>query len=411
MSGLFFGIDRARFLERQLVGGRRLDDVVAATSPTVEHELVYLEREGRLVPLRAGGEIPSAARAVGSGLAVIDGRWEDDETDRRFATPTRQELYDELDRWHAPLPDSTWAEWHYFNVAPSEREWWYLTYLAGGPLAAGRGGGQLLVTRHRAGRSPARFESTVGPAAIRFDTARADLALGEHTVTQRDGRYRIVGSARGPDGTVRFDLEVTPAPNGYFPPVELRSDRFRSGYVVPAVRATASGTLCEGGECRRLAEVPAYHDHNWGVWRDTEWNWGQGRGEVISLVYGGVLTADSLSAPSAAPYFLAAVDSHGVRQILRFGSIDYRGRRPVPGVAGLTAPDSFSFRAVRDPDSVTVAVSVLDLQATRTGLGGDRVFLQMRGAFRLRGRLLGEPVADSGLGFFETFLDRGRRSP
>jgi hypothetical protein len=83
----------------------------------------------------------------------------------------------------------------------------------------------------------------------------------------------------------------------------------------------------------------------------------------------------------------------------------------VPGASGLAAPDSFSFRAVRDPDSLTVAVSVLDLQATRTGLGGDRVFLQMRGAFRIRGRLLGAPVADSGLGFFETFLDQGGRFP
>lgn len=409
MSGLFFGIDRARFLERQLVGGRRLDDVVAATSPTVEHELVYLERGGELIPLRAGGEIPSAARAVGTGLDLVAGRWEDDSADRRFVTPTPQELYDELDRWHEPRPDSTWAEWHYFNVAPSADEWWYLTYLVGGPIALGQGGGQLLITRHRPGRAPARFQTDVGLDRIRYDTTRADLVVGDNTVTQRDGRYRIVGSARGPTGTVRFDLTVTPTPNAWFPPVELASDRFVSGYVVPAVRATASGTLCEGAECRQLVDAASYHDHNWGVWRATTWNWGQGRGRTLSLVYGGVTTADSLSAPSAAPYFLAAVDSQGVRQILRFGAIDYQGRRPVPGVDGVVAPDSFRFRAVREPDTVEVAVSVLDLQATRSDLGGGRVFLQMRGAFRVRGRLLGAAVADSGLGFFETFVEAPRR--
>ncbi len=405
MSGLFFGIDRARFLERQLVGGRRLNDVVAATSPTIEHELVYLERAGELVPLRAGGEIPSAARAVGSGLTIVQGRWEDDDADRRFAAPAAQELYDELDRWHPPRADSTWAEWHYFNVAPSADEWWYVTYIVGGPIAMGQGGGQLLVTRHRPGMAPARFQSDVRLDRIQYDTARADLVLGDHTVTQRDGRYHVVGSARGPTGAVRFDLVVTPTPNAWFPPVELASDRFLSGYVVPAVRATASGTLCEGGECRQLAEVAAYHDHNWGIWRETAWNWGQGRGQSLSVVYGGVTTADSLSAPSAAPYFLAAVDSQGVRQILRFGEIDYDGRRPVPGVAGLFAPDSFRLRAVREPDTVSMTVVVLDLQSTRSALGGRRVFLQMRGAFRFSGRLLGAAVADSGLGFFETFLE------
>ena len=162
-------------------------------------------------------------------------------------------------------------------------------------------------------------------------------------------------------------------------------------------------------QCRQLVDAASYHDHNWGVWRATTWNWGQGRGRTLSLVYGGVTTADSLSAPSAAPYFLAAVDSQGVRQILRFGAIDYQGRRPVPGVDGVVGPDSFRFRAVREPDTVEVAVSVLDLQATRSELGGGRVFLQMRGAFRVRGRLLGAAVADSGLGFFETFVEAPRR--
>ena len=88
MSGLFFGIDRARFLERQLVGGRRLDDAVSATSPVIEHKLVYLERAGQLVALRAGGELPSAARAVGAGLNLVAGAWDDSPDDRRFARPT-----------------------------------------------------------------------------------------------------------------------------------------------------------------------------------------------------------------------------------------------------------------------------------------------------------------------------------
>jgi len=406
MGGLFFGIDRARFLERQQLGGGRMADVVAATSPVIEHELVYLARGGRLTPLRAGGDIPSAATAVGAGLEVIAGRWEDSPADVRFRTPSLQALYDELDRFHSPVADSTWAEWHYFNLAPRPDEWWYVTYILGGDWRAGTGGGQLLVTRHRPGRPAARFVTEVPQAAVRIDTAGADLALGSETVVQRDGRYRIRGRATGPTGTVRFDLTVTPSPSAYFPPLELRSDRFVSGYVVPGVRALASGSICEGAECRTFEGIPAYHDHNWGVWRETSWEWGQARGESMSLLYGGLLAPDSLSSPSAAPYLLAAVDSLGIRQVLRFARIEYAGSLPAEGCAGVVAPARFHLTAARDDDSLAVSVDVLRAQASPVGLGGRRrVFLQLRGAFRVSGRLLGQAVTDSGLGFFETFVE------
>jgi hypothetical protein len=38
--------------------------------------------------------------------------------------------------------------------------------------------------------------------------------------------------------------------------------------------------------------------------------------------------------------------------------------------------------------------------------GFRRIFLQMRGHFTASGRLLGETVADSGSGFFETYVAR-----
>ena len=408
MTGLFFGIDRARFLERQLIGGPRLRDVVAATSPTIEHELLYLEHEGRLHPVRAGAEVPSAAERVGSPLAVTSGRWVDSDRDRRFMKPTAEELYHELDRFHAPMADSTWGEWHYFNFALSEDEWWYVTFLIGGSLAGGGGGGQLLITRHRGAQPVARFESNHPPGRIRFDTTSADLVIGPHSVTQRDGRYRLVGSASGPSGTVRIDVEVEPQPNAYFPPIELGGDSFRSGYVVAAVRATGTGTICENGRCARFERVPAYHDHNWGTWRETTWNWGQGRGAELSILYGGVITPDSALAPSRSPYFLAVVDNSGVRQILRFSEIEHRGRRTT--LDGVPVPAGLRLVAGRDRDTVRLEVDVLAAQATRTGMVGDRIFLQMRGRFRVTGKLLGAVVADSGLGFFETFVgDRRSR--
>jgi hypothetical protein len=48
---------------------------------------------------------------------------------------------------------------------------------------------------------------------------------------------------------------------------------------------------------------------------------------------------------------------------------------------------------------------VVDALGTRMSTGGfRRVFLQMRGRFSLEGRLLGRTVADSGTGFFETYI-------
>jgi hypothetical protein len=217
----------------------------------------------------------------------------------------------------------------------------------------------------------------------------------------------VTGRASGATGAVTVDLEVTPEPGAYFPPIELRSGDFVSGYVVPAVRGLASGTICESGACRRYDAVPAYHDHNWGIWRETSWEWGQARGASITALYGGVLTSDTVA--SSSPFFLALVDGSGVRQVLRFRAVEYEGRRPVAGATDAWAPERFVIRATSGPDAVVLRVEVIRAQATRTALGGDRrFFLQMRGAFSLDGRLAGVAVSDSGAGFFETFAPEKR---
>jgi hypothetical protein len=322
-------------------------------------------------------------------------------------TPSRQQLYDELDRFHAPATlDSSWGEWHYFNLVTSPDEWWYITYLVGGagPI------GQLLVSHRRPDGQHERYQSRLPPDRVKFDTNRADLMLGSAFVEQRDGIYRLAGVARGPAGTVSLQLSVTPAPNGYFPPVELRDEEFVSGYVVPGLTASGSGKICLAKRCTRFADAPAYHDHNWGVWREVTWEWGAARGSRVSLLYGGVYgpgreaaeTASSISSP----FFLTLMDSLGVRQVLRFSEINYAGVRPASGVAGAKSPERFSLVATREADSLQVQVRVVDVVATRVSAAGPRpLFLQMRGRFSLSGRVLGQTVADSGMGFFETYVE------
>jgi hypothetical protein len=406
LGGMYFGIDRARFLVRQGVGGERHRTLLRAVSPAIEGKLLYLRRGGQTIAVRAGADIPSRSRSLGSGLKTRSGQWEDSPADSIYMLPTRQELYDELDRFHRPFrPDSAWGEWHYFNLVISPREWWYVTYLVAGAAPSG----QLLITHRRPNGDYQRFSSLVAPGRVTFDTSRADLALGNNSVTQRDGIYRVYGIAAGRSGTVRLDLEIAPGANRYFPPIDVGDKTFESGYVVPGLVATGSGRICVAGRCRAFSDVPAYHDHNWGIWRDVTWEWGAARGSKVSVLYGGVYqpgsAAEDGGVGSRTPFFLTLVDSLGIKQVLRFGRISYLGLRQASGATGAQAPRRFTILASRGSDTVHLDVRVVDALATSMGARGfRRLFLQMRGRFALSGRVLGQVVADSGAGFFETYV-------
>ena len=107
------------------------------------------------------------------------------------------------------------------------------------------------------------------------------------------------------------------------------------------------------------------------------------------------------------PFFLALLDSLGIRQVLRFGRIAYQGSRAAEGAPGGAAPARFTLMGTRGADSVALSVEVDHALATEMGASSfRRLFFQMRGRFTLRGRLAGETVADSGQGFFETYRSR-----
>jgi hypothetical protein len=109
----------------------------------------------------------------------------------------------------------------------------------------------------------------------------------------------------------------------------------------------------------------------------------------------------------ASPLFLGIVDSLGVRQVLGIGGIDYRGAKPTEGVVADVAPERFGISAAGGADSIHLSVQVEHALATPAASAGEsRLFLQMRGRFRLGGRLAGLSVGDSGMGFFETYRTR-----
>jgi hypothetical protein len=374
---------------------------VEAVSPVIEGKLLYLRHGQRTVAVRSDGEIPSRARAVGAGLRVRSGSWSDSRADSAYVIPTAQQFYDELDHFHYPATrDSTWGEWHYFNVVTDPDEWWYITYLVGGEVPSGKWGAQVLITRRAASGRYERFTASVPSREVQLDTAAADLKLSRSSVRQRNGSYHLVAVANGTAGPVKIEMTVVPDRHRYFPPVETREESLLSGYVVPALSAEASGRICVNGRCRTFVAAPAYHDHNWGVWRGVTWEWGTGAGRHYNLLYGGVYGSTSTS-----PFFLALVDSLGVKQVLRFKDIQYQGSAPLAGATSATAPARFSLVATNDADSVRLNVGVVDALGTNMAAGDfRRVFLQMRGSFVLTGRVAGQTLSDSGMGFFETYM-------
>ena len=425
LGGLFFSIDHARFIYRQLLAAPRLAPEIAAAAPQIEEKLLYARtRDGREIPVMASGEIPSRTLAVGAMPAIAAGEWRDDSLDRVWRDPSPAELRDAIDHFHLPprqaRGDPTWAEWHYFNVlSPDRRHWAFISFIVGGAVASGKWGGQVLVTMH-AGRAARRYVANVASSSVRFSTTRANVAIGKSSVAVlADGRYAVQAHARAEhgSGSVDVDLVVSPAAGAYFPGAALTSGETVSGYAVPALRADASGTICERGSCERFDAAQAYHDHNWGVWRGVSWEWGAARAGQYTLLYGRVQPADSSA--SSVPLFAYLVDSLGFLAVFRPTAIQYEDGR-VARVVGqsttIRVPSHATMVDVRGDDTLRVELTIEDATATDTrrpdvergeGLSNRQLarpyFVQMKGLMRIGGRVRGTPITGQGAGFFETY--------
>lgn len=424
VGGLWFSVANARFVYLQLLAAPRLRPVVAAAAPQMEGKLLYLrgDRLGELA-VRASGEIPSATRGVGAAPTIVAGTWDDDDGDRRWASPNDAQLRHDIDRFHETPAQvqnpSSWAEWHYFNVlSPDRKRWAFLTFMLAGDVPRGDWGGQLLLSLHEEGKPERRYSRRIDRSRVRYSTQDADLALDEAFVrVLPDGRYAVqarIPSERG-GAPATIDLVVSPAPRAYFPGTSLGSGDFVSGYVVAGLRASATGRICTGTTCERYDEAQAYHDHNWGTWRGVTWDWGASRAGEYTLLYGRVQAPDSMVAD--APIFLYLVDSAGFRAVFRPRQVQYVDGRSIATNAGtLRVPSRAVMTDARGADTLRVELEIEDAVATDTrGSVAERGesglarilprpwFIQMKGTAKISGRIDGEVVSGKGSGFFETY--------
>lgn len=441
IGGLFLSIDHASFLYRQLFASPRLADAVAVVAPQIEGRLLYLRTsDGREYPVHASGEIPSATRAVGAAPEIVRGRWEDDDGDRRWIAPTPAELRNEIDHFHVPgdsvADRQAWAEWHYFNVlSAGGKRWAFISFIVGGDVTGARWGGRLGITLREQNGATRRFGETLDRSQVRFSSVDANLVFGDSRVTvlpngdyevratapedagisgEPGGKSRVAGHGR-----IEIALTVHPAPYAYFPGVSTESGGFVSGYTVPALRASASGTLCVDGKCERVVRAQSYHDHNWGIWRGVTWDWGASRAGHYTFLYGRVHQPGDTG--EAAPLLVYLIDSLGFRAVFRPKAIAYEDGRIVhSGMATLHVPSRARLTDVRGADTLGVDISIEDAIATdtRPGKSGAKAegrgdppgsdkahpyFIQMKGTARISGRVDGIPLTGSGTGFFETY--------
>jgi hypothetical protein len=403
-TALFLGLDQARFIQRQVLESPRGREEygVTAASPLIDGRLVRVSRRERELQALASGEIPSRATAVGAAPNLTAGAWVDSRADTLWADPPPDAFFDEIDSFHLPhgaaVGDSTWAEWHYFNVAIDADRWIYLTYSLGGQVGSENGwGGRLLLTMRDPVSGHRSVSRDVQSSSIRFDTTRADLFLDDDAfVTQQDGVYHLVARVGGAD----LNLTIAPTPRRLFPPAEMGGDALISGYVVPALAARAQGRIClptsAGRGCEQISDAPAYHDHNWGVWRDVSWEWGAASDDELSLLYGVVEAGEDEQR-----LFAYLVDNRGVRGLFRPALPQFLSTRDA-SVEGrvVRVPAEIRFEDERRGLSVDIAVS--SFQVTDLDRDRNRYFVQMRGIATVRQAGFPERRLP---GFFETYVN------
>ena len=399
LGGMFFAIDRARFLTRQVLGGP------AARGHGPHRRARHRGKAG--VSLRGAGALrsgggagrrgdpePRRARWAPASMSCA-GRWADSPADSAYVAPARQQLYDELDRFHIPAPpDSTWGEWQYFNLV--DRPGRVVVHHLSGRRRAepdpvgDRWGGRLLVTHRRPDGRYERFTADVPgrPGPPRHRPGRLDHRREHRPPAGRGVHLR--GRATGPAAGDALDLELRPRANRYFPPVELRDDAFLSGYVVPRSRRRASGTDLRRGPVLRGPRRARVSRPQLGRLARRDLGMGRRhRARDLSLLYGGVYGLRGAGSSAVSPFFLTLVDSLGVRQVLRFRRIDYEGapagrrRARCVGARAVHARGHLGAGQRDAPGPSRRTRSPPRCRAARSA----GLFFQMRGDFTLRGRV------------------------
>ena len=395
----------ARWILSSGLGNARLAGRVRAASPS-QRATVYLVRNGRTVPIRAQGGIPSLERAVGDGETAAVASWTDATSDAAWASPDPAAALMALDRFH-PIPDGpsradSWAEWLYFNGRDGETRF-YLTFMVGARRGEGFRDAGVRLQLERAGiRTSYSERHEVNEAEILRDAP--NIAIGSSRVRLEGLRYHITLDlpAESPaTGRVTGEIVIDALSGRALPPLTIHgADGWVSGYVVPVMAGRLNGALTVDRQPVTFDDGAGYHDHNWGFWKDVSWRWGQVQHGDLSLVYGRIHPPADAGDAERIPGFLAAIGPDGpvgyASNVTIVETNDAQSGLP-RGIRVIGRGTSLDVTMELTIDSTVVT-------QTRTGLlGGGLNFLQMRADYRVRGRAGDRDVNFTAPGSAETF--------
>jgi len=388
-----------------------LDGRVAAASPS-RRATLYLVKDGRVVPIRARGGIPSLERAVGDPETATVASWTDAASDAPWSSPDPAAALTALDRFH-PIPDApqradSWAEWLYFNGRAGENRF-YLTFFVG-PKRESRGAG---VTRRagvrlqldRAGKRSS-YSQTQEVNEMEILTNAPNLTIGSNHVKLDGLRYKVALDlpAEGGGPRVTGDLFIDASPGRALPPLTIHgAGGWLSGYVVPVMSGRLSGSLSVDGTPVVFHEGTGYHDHNWGFWKDVSWRWGQVQHGDLSVVFGRIRPPADAADAERIPGFLAAIGPDGPVGYATNVSIE-ETNHPDTG-----HPRTIVVTGRSASLDLTMELTVKDAVVTKTGsafFGSGMDFLQLRANYQVRGRAGDRSIDFIAPGTAETF--RGR---
>ena len=389
---------------------------VAAASPS-RRATLYLVRNGRVLPIRVRGGIPSLERTIGDPETSSISSWTDAATDEPWSSPDPGAALAALDRFH-PIPDvparsESWAEWLYFNGHAGGNSF-YLTFMVGPRRPGGKRIAGVRLQLDRAGQRSSYSQTQEVNEADVLRSAPT-LTIGSNRVRLDGMRYQIALDLPSESGTSRAtgDISIEASPGRALPPLEIRgAGGWVSGYVVPVMSGPLTGTLAvlrqgSGGQVDGAPVVfdagAGYHDHNWGFWNDVSWRWGQVHHGDLSLVYGRVHPPADAADPERIPGFLAAIGPDGPVGYATNVSIE-ETNDPATG-----HPRSITVTGRSSSLDVSMELTVDEAIVTKRGaglFGGELDFLQLRARYRVRGRAGDREIDFTASGAAETF--RGR---
>ena len=429
LGGMFFSIDHARFIYRQLLAAPRLAPFVDAVAPQIEGKLLYARtRDGREIA-GAGERRDPVAHGGGRRDAADRGRRRGSTTatTARGAIRSRTSCATSIDHFHLP-PGASRARSDVGGVALLQR-------------AVGRPSdvGVHLVHRRRRGaerslgrpgaRDAARAGRTVAPlrrdrsaerGALLDDIAPISRLAASSVAVLADGRYAVRAHAteeRGAD-VVDVNLVVTPAPRRVLPRcgaverrdgvglrrarrcARTRPDRSASTDAASSIDERASVSRPQLGRVARRDAGSGARRERARTRCSTD---ACSRPTARSRRSRCSSTSSTRSASSAV--FRPREIRYDDARVVRVGGRDVHvpsrgddGRRARRRHAAHRADDRG-----RDGDGhahVRASSAAKDSSARQLA---RPYFVQMKGWMRISGRVGGKPITGEGAGFFETY--------